>query len=473
MKSFLEIVFKHARAIKIIFLSCLAVTALGNFLVTPIYESRAKLLVGMGREMTLPTTVMNQPLNFYFNQSEMANNQVEVLSGRVLVGQALAQIGKREQTDRGGSLFGIPLERLAAFKKELFARLSFSKADDPAQAAIDNAIRHLKVIRAENSQVLIVTYRDADPVYAQTFLTTLLNLYEHFTPAALDSPKSLAFFSTQQGLMADELEAAREELATYRRKWNITDLVAQKQNLVEATTRVSNELLDVQLRMGAITGQINTLKTAPIDEVDGYISEDLRKDPAIVETLRNIVNIKTRISKLQPMLGAAHPDVVTLVAQRSNLLKSVKTQSMAILTSNLSLLQTREQSLADKHDALRDQSLLLDEKGGQMASLQRKIKVLETKYFTYADKRETSRVNSALDKARITSVSVVEQPTRPVTPVFPRKLLNLVLAAVLGLAAGCCYAFGLEQLMGRINSVEELHALSGCKVFITVPDFDR
>ena len=89
MRNFLEVLFKNKHTMFLIFIISVLVALLGNIFATPVYESTAKVIVGMGREMALPTTVMNQPLNFYFNRDELVNTQMEILTSRQFIEQAL------------------------------------------------------------------------------------------------------------------------------------------------------------------------------------------------------------------------------------------------------------------------------------------------------------------------------------------------------------------------------------------------
>lgn len=59
---------------------------------------------------------------------------------------------------------------------------------------------------------------------------------------------------------------------------------------------------------------------------------------------------------------------------------------------------------------------------------------------------QQTRSQLRLELLALTPPALIEAPTSPTKPVAPRKLLNVVLAAVLGLVAGAALALTIEAL---------------------------
>lgn len=471
MRNLLDTFFKHERTFKLILLFCVISAVIGNFLVAPIYESDAKVFIGIGREMTMPTTVMTQPLNVILDRNQGLNTEIAKLTSRDVVRKTLAVLGaKKKEEEQDNSFVGRAARAGGKFFRKALFFVWKDKEGSTEEAAITDAIKHLKATHGETSQVVDISYRDSDPQYAHDFLTALINVFDQSSPAGLDSAKALKFFTVQEVGLVKKLNTAREELSSFRRQWNISDLGAQKQNLVEAMMRISNDLLQLQIQIDTVTGQIDAVKKAPLEGVDAYMSEDLRQDQALLEVSRNITNIRTRYSKLAPLFGTAHPDVVNLVSQLHNMETDMRKSVLAILSRKLDTLRIKEKSLVEKQEDLRQQSQQLDDKGLEMQMLEREVKALESKFYALSDKKETSRVNAELDIAKINSIGLIESPSVPTVPVFPKKILNIVLSVFLGFILGGCYVFIYEKITGRVNFVEELQSMLDCRACISIPD---
>jgi succinoglycan biosynthesis transport protein ExoP len=67
-------------------------------------------------------------------------------------------------------------------------------------------------------------------------------------------------------------------------------------------------------------------------------------------------------------------------------------------------------------------------------------------------------VTSELDVSRISNVAVAEQPTASLSPVYPRKLLIMMVALAVGLVLGVGLAVALEWSNDTIRDVEDMES---------------
>ena len=67
-------------------------------------------------------------------------------------------------------------------------------------------------------------------------------------------------------------------------------------------------------------------------------------------------------------------------------------------------------------------------------------------------------------------VQVVDTATLPERPVKPRKALTLLLAALLGILAGCVYAIAGELLNKRIKTEDDVTNYLELPVFGAIPE---
>jgi uncharacterized protein involved in exopolysaccharide biosynthesis len=101
--------------------------------------------------------------------------------------------------------------------------------------------------------------------------------------------------------------------------------------------------------------------------------------------------------------------------------------------------------------------------------LSRQVKQSEGNYQLYAKKEEESRINDALDKQKISNVSVAEAPTVPRAPNKNNRLLALIFGLSLGLITGIGTAFVSELLRETFITPQELEKYTGYSVLATLP----
>jgi len=477
MRTLLEIFFKRRIEIRNIFVLSILVAIVANYIATPQYESEGKVLVKVGREASLPTTVMTQPLNVYFNRTEQVNTQIQILESRDLVEQALANVPKELlQPPKPDSFLGWILAQLRAIPKGLVGigryaleTLQLIPTLTDEQRQILDFQRRVEVRRAKETEVIRITFTDPNPVLAQKFLEAYLNAYLHASSSAMDTPGSLTFFTNQTAGIQQELAKAQKKLIDFRKEWNIYDLNVQKEKTVQVLARLANDIVNSELDLAAAMGKYKELEKTPLANVENVLPTELREDQSIVEVLKNLVLLKVRYSQMIQSLGNGHPSVKAVEGEMNALRTSLHKEAVGILKSKSDTLERNVNALKKQLEGLQQMAQVLDSKGIEMKEYEDQVQLLTKTFYSYSDKSETSRVNADMDKERIGSVSLVQPPSEPIRPVSPKRLLNLFLGAALGLILGIAYAFGVEQLSGTINTVQELRSILNGAPVVFVP----
>lgn len=102
-----------------------------------------------------------------------------------------------------------------------------------------------------------------------------------------------------------------------------------------------------------------------------------------------------------------------------------------------------------------------------LAGLMREQTVLEQVFLLLRNRYEEVRIAEAM---RTSNVAVIDPAVPPKGPISPRPLLNLALAAFLGLFLGLGGVFVLEFLDTTVRSPEEIGALLGLPILGRIPE---
>jgi capsular polysaccharide biosynthesis protein len=86
-----------------------------------------------------------------------------------------------------------------------------------------------------------------------------------------------------------------------------------------------------------------------------------------------------------------------------------------------------------------------------------------------AKRHEEARISEVMQP---TDVQIVDTAIAPEKPIKPKKLLNVVIAAILGIFAGTAWAFLQEYLNKSIRTAEDVQYYLGLPVLGSIPDFE-
>ncbi len=142
------------------------------------------------------------------------------------------------------------------------------------------------------------------------------------------------------------------------------------------------------------------------------------------------------------------------------------------LVDKILTLEIEIQSLSAKTEALKnivdDYSANLNtlpEKSLKLASLERNAKVGENIFLMLKEKYEESKINEA---GQIGNVRIIDKALPPEDPIKPKKKINLLLGALLGLGFGLGMAFFVERLDNSLKSIEDVEA-TGLSILGSIP----
>jgi uncharacterized protein involved in exopolysaccharide biosynthesis len=120
--------------------------------------------------------------------------------------------------------------------------------------------------------------------------------------------------------------------------------------------------------------------------------------------------------------------------------------------------------------ALRAQLTTMTSDGVTIETLQRQVDSDKEAYLSYVRKGEEARAAEALNQSRILNVSVVQTPTKPIEPVSPRIMLNLITGLLFALILAAAAAYWSEENDPRICSTASIFKDTGLSTVAILDD---
>ena len=108
----------------------------------------------------------------------------------------------------------------------------------------------------------------------------------------------------------------------------------------------------------------------------------------------------------------------------------------------------------------------------KFSRIQQEVEVHRQNYRLYLNQLEQSRVSDAMDKAKISNVSLIEPAHPPIRPEESGILLRILLATILGLVGGLGLALFSEYLEDSLERDEDVENFLHLPVLASIPQLE-
>ncbi len=452
---YLRVLNRRKGVIFLLFFSTLISAFAATSLTTPVYQASTTILVK--RESELENPFLDGLTRIGKNDVE---NAIEILRSRTLSEQVVKKLRP-----------GKPV--------------SFKEVD-----AVRNAI---KVQAVQGTDMIKIRVESPNPREARDIANALVEAYslESQRTNRTDAHSARQFIETQLGVVEAELQKAEDALREYKEREKIFSPGEEIQVALGRVSKLETSRAETRVAMEeARTRLAEVRKNLAAQDVTVVSATTLTQNPAIQE-------YKSRLSELEVQLAGAlekyttkHPTVMSLNSEIAALKekmgreveKVVSGETRTInpihqqLSEELIRLETEELALQVRYDA--QQTLIrqmegslanLSDKELELARLMRNAKVSEDIYVMLKQKYEEVRITESMRPA---DVKVIDAAVTPEKPVRPRRVFNMVIAALLGLMAGVGLAFLFEYLDTTIKDRTEAEKVLGLPVLGQIPAID-
>jgi uncharacterized protein involved in exopolysaccharide biosynthesis len=412
VRDFLNIIFKRQYQILLFFIIIFTTFAVATFLTKPTYETKAQVLVNLGRESIYVPAAGSESLVLSINHEEQINSEIEILKSRSLAKEVVDLLGP-------AVIFPNFDNRNHSVQASML-----SASDDrtlPAEKALLALQKKLDVQAIKKSNVIEVSFSHTDSKIAATVVNTLVNLYLNRHVDALKMPHSHEFFQQQSEFFKKKLNQAEAKLKALKLQYNVTALDEQQKLLLQ---RVHN------LRM------------------------------ALHQTESEVVELENRIQLLGKQLAAIRKTNPTYQRLHEELLRN--RVDLKALKAKSEIQRAQMAAYQNELDELNKIEMMYNR-------LEQDVDVERQNYRLYLTKFEESRISDAMDSGKNTRVNLIEPAQVPLKPVSPKVFLNLVLGLFLGALGALGLAFFLHYLDDSLETVEDVEHTLDVPVLISVP----
>jgi len=417
--------------------------AIVSFRMTPIYRAVARVQVEA-------ETPLIQSLNELLQKPEadeaFLQTQIQILKSENLAWRTIEQLNLAQQFVKPEDLAKIDPEKrkvklIAVFKNDLSIELT------------------------PKTRMLVIGFENRDPRLAAQVATTLVDNYIDYNfRKKYDATRQASGWMEQQ---LDELKAkvekSQQALVQYEREYRIVN-ISDKQNVVmQMLSDLSRDL---------------TVAESERIQKEAFYREVLANRAQVAALAHNdllqrleekAAELRNQYTDTVAQYGPKYPKAERLQQQiEENQSQIEREQNRVIerIRRDYDAACNREKLATAAVTAQKEEVGKLNQLLVQHNILQREFEGNQQLYQSLLQKLKDATVSAGL---RSTNIHMVDTALPPVTPVRPRKLLNIAVGFLSGVILGILGAFAQEGIDHSVKTAEEVETLLGAPVLAVIP----
>ncbi len=328
-------------------------------------------------------------------------------------------------------------------------------------------------IKLQTRNLFTVSYRDSDPVLAQSVVSNLLSIFMESSAgdSRSDINSAQRFLQSQLDRLETALRAAEKKKSDFQTKYyDLLPTANSAQSLLEqsrgSVQQITADLNDAIAQSASLQKQIALIPaydTAPMtDSLPGH-DEGLSLSPKT-----RLIQLNTQLEAARATMKPTHPVVVALQHQIDNLTSQIGSgggaAKSAVVQSGNPLYREMKMKLVDQETKIAslrrrlvtaedDRAKIEDEARqapgyeAEFANINRDYDVIKRNYEELLGRRESARIAEDADKkGDKIDIKTIDTPEVSMIPVAPDRPLYFSGVLIAGILAGVGVALALVGL---------------------------
>jgi len=487
LKDYLHLIIRR----KWIIIACLFITittvAIGNYAMEPIYQATVQLIVDKEQRKS-PVTGEMMEYESYESESLTFQTYFSLIDSFPVLKDVVERLPERQKPEVEPAPLVVFKEAIIENIREIkqFIRGLFPAEEKEARQSADDAslILHSQVnairsrIRVEpmtDTRLVNVSVEDTDPVFARDIANTVAQSYiDYHMTSRLEAAKgSMAWLTEQLRDMKEKIKESEKNFYAFKEKEEIFSIEGKQRIDTQRIAEVNSYYAEANSRRLELEATIQELRKI-LDHNTGE-----RSPPTIIKTgvlndlHSELVMSEIELSKIQKTYRWKHPmirEMNSKIQQIKDTFDAELKKTLKNLNSERKVLKDRERSLLSTIRQYETEALTLNKKEMQYAILEREVETNKELHNLLLAKFKETNITENMN---ITNIRLVKPAVTPEIPIKPKKKLNLILGAIMGLMTGIGFAFFLEYLDRTIKTPEQVAQYLDLPILAAIPKVDK
>jgi len=452
------------------FLGALVIGATLTLLMTPVYTAQATLQIDRETARILATEDV-APRENIMHGEEFFQTQYGLIRSRSLAERVIESLGLASSNDA--------LEAMGVEPPEAGGTAA-AQASRRRAAALKALQNNLSVSPVRGSRLVAVGYDNPNPVVAARIAN---GFAENFIQANLDrkfesSKYAREFLEERIAQTKERLESAERQLVAYAANQQIINVGEPREGSASGgatESLTSNNLVALNNALARTRAE----RVAAEERWRSASTSDLLTLPEVLQnpTIQRLTEQRAILdAEYQQKLSLYQPDYPEMVRLRARIdeagsqIQTIAGNIRSSIRSQYEIAANQERSLQAQVTGLTGDVLDLRDRSIQYNILQRELDTTRTLYEGLLQRYKEVGVTGGVTA---NNISIVDFATPPREPSKPNMLVNLALAAMLGLGLGVLAAVVLEALDETLATPDDVEKKLGVSVLGVIPLLDK
>jgi len=435
-----------------IFIATISIVVLINFLIPPTFESEVTLQVKPAKGL-LSNSISSEMMGTSAN-SKLMSTYSEILRSRTVIKEVIdkTQADKDEMPSYG----------------EMIKRITM-------QPIKDTDI--VKIKATANSP-------DEAQLVASTLVDSFINRLAYLAHAEKNAVRELMLQRVVES--RKELDRCEDALEKYKRDQKILTPSDDTKAMVGRMASMKSMLADNTVSSAVANAKLRNVESQLVQEVPGIVA-----DSTLIQFYKSkLSELQVELVNLSQNYGEKHPKVIAnraltneiRVKLDNEVAKVIHNEAASLNPIHQGLLQTKMQNEAELAAAAAQRAAIqrvmaesekevstLPAKEQGISRLIRDVMVAQEIYVMLAKRSEEARLSEI---AQPSEIQVIDVAASPSVAIYPRKILNLLIGAIVGFISGLGLAIFLENARRTIDNSQGAKECLHLPILGIIPDFN-
>lgn len=422
--------------------------AVATFMQTEIYRATVMVEVQPRSKSITPNADFSQlgvSSWSWAAEDKYLNTQMEVIRSKTIAGETLSYLG----------LYDAP---------------QFADLQNPAEALSSG----ISVRVLADTYIVELSVDDADPAMAQLLANGIAKTYIdlNVTAAVANTTRVINELLAQIEPMKDEIAEKEQERIDLSRAADYYAPDAQESSIGSRMAQLERELTSLQIALGERESVLKAIKE--IEEGGGNYDSltVVANDSIIIGLKEEAYNLEQELEELSAAYKASHPKTVAVRVALNEVPRKITAEAERIITkarTEYAVDQRRVKDLQRQLKRAREEGLGFSQTFSEIETLDAEIRDLRRIYELINSRIKEISLNQ---DTLVNNLRVLESASKPVTPVRPRKALNLAAGLLLGMFLGIGTVFFIDYLDNTIRDSEDIEHFLGLPLLSIMPKSD-
>jgi capsular exopolysaccharide synthesis family protein len=339
---------------------------------------------------------------------------------------------------------------------------------------IDEYLDRLGIDPERNTRLVSVSFSGTHPEIITRIANTHAHLFiEHNLGLKFAaSTEAIEWLDQHMGQLKKKVEESEVELHRYKEENSIVSLEERQDIIVQHLSELNSALTRAKtdrIRLETLYNQVTkyTGKDGVIESLPSVINNSL------IQGLKTeFIGLQAEYNRISNKYGRKHPHIVEVISKRDLIGEKIKSEVQKIIESiktEYEIALSEESVLQEAMEVQKREAMDLNKKAIQYGVLKREAESNKQVFDVVLNRLKETDLTRGLKASNITVVDPAEVPRYPVRP---RKKLNIILAAIIGLMGGIGLAFFFEYLDDTVKTPDDLKRYFGIPFLGPIPFHD-